>query len=255
MAGLSITDLTKAYVKDGERIGVLEGVSIEVPGGSFVMVLGESGSGKTTFLNLLGALDRPDSGAIEVEGLGDLCRVNDRALSDYRNQVVGHIFQTFNLKGIYTAFENVRIPLIFTSVSRTEAHRRITQALEAVGLADRMQFKPGQLSEGQCQRVAIARAIVNEPEVLLADEPTGNLDPKTARRIMDLLVRLNKERAITLVMVTHDMTLLDYADRVVTLEAGRVRENTPEEVAAIRRSVAALRGAGALDGPAEGGPS
>jgi len=243
MAGIRITNLTKTYFKDDERIDVLGGIDLEMPRGSFVMVLGESGSGKTTLLNMLGALDRPDAGAMEVEGVGDICRIDDRALSDYRNKVVGHIFQTFNLKGIYTAFENVRIPLIFTSVSRGEARRRITAALEAVGLADRMHFKPIQLSEGQCQRVAIARAIVNEPEVLLADEPTGNLDPKTARHIMALLVRLNKERGITLVMVTHDMTLLEYADRVVTLEGGRVRENTPEDIEAIRRSVTALRGA------------
>jgi len=243
MAGIRITNLTKTYFKDDERIDVLGGIDLEMPRGSFVMVLGESGSGKTTLLNMLGALDRPDAGAMEVEGVGDICRIDDRALSDYRNKVVGHIFQTFNLKGIYTAFENVRIPLIFTSVSRSEARRRITAALEAVGLADRMHFKPIQLSEGQCQRVAIARAIVNEPEVLLADEPTGNLDPKTARHIMALLVRLNKERGITLVMVTHDMTLLEYADRVVTLEGGRVRENTPEDIEAIRRSVTALRGA------------
>jgi putative ABC transport system ATP-binding protein len=244
MAGIRIADLTKTYVKDGEPIRVLEGVHLDIPSGAFVMVLGESGSGKTTLLNMLGALDRPSAGVVDVEGVGDICRVDDRALSDYRNRVIGHIFQTFNLKAIYTAFENVRIPLIFTPISRPEARQRITRALEAVGLADRMHFRPIQLSEGQCQRVAIARAIVNEPKVLLADEPTGNLDPRTARAIMDLLVRLNKHQGITLVMVTHDMTLLDYADRVVTLEGGRVHENTPEQVAAIRRSVAALHGAG-----------
>ncbi len=244
MAGIRITKLTKTYVKDDEQIGVLDEVCLEIPSGSFVMVLGESGSGKTTLLNMLGALDRPDGGEIAVDGVGDICRIHDRALSDYRNGVVGHIFQTFNLKGIYTAFENVRIPLIFTPVTREAARERITSALESVGLADRMHFRPIQLSEGQCQRVAIARAIVNEPNVLLADEPTGNLDPKTARHIMDLLVRLNKERGITLVMVTHDMTLLDYADRVVTLEGGRVRENSSAEIEAIRRSIAALRGTG-----------
>ncbi len=244
MSGINAINLTKTYVKDDERIDVLGGIDLEIPSGSFVMVLGESGSGKTTLLNMLGALDRANAGSIDVEGIGDICRISDRALSDYRNGVVGHIFQTFNLKGIYTAFENVRIPLIFTEVSSKEARRRITAALEAVGLGDRMFFRPIQLSEGQCQRVAIARAIVNEPKIVLADEPTGNLDPKTARRIMDLLVRLNKERGITLVMVTHDMTLLDYADRVYTLEAGRVRENTAEEVTAIRQSVAVLRGAG-----------
>jgi len=246
MAGIRITGLTKTYFTNDERINVLDGIDMAIPRGSFVMVLGESGSGKTTLLNMLGALDRPDAGSMDVEGVGDICRIDDRALSDYRNKVVGHIFQTFNLKGIYTAFENVRIPLIFTSVSRAEARRRITAALEAVGLADRMHFKPIQLSEGQCQRVAIARAIVNEPEILLADEPTGNLDPKTARHIMDLLVRLNKERGITLVMVTHDMTLLEYADRVVTLEGGRVRENTSEEIEAIRRSLTVLRRAEGL---------
>jgi len=244
MSGINAIGLMKTYVKDDERIDVLGGIDLAIPSGSFVMVLGESGSGKTTLLNMLGALDRANAGSIEIEGVGDLCRISDRALSDYRNGVVGHIFQTFNLKGIYTAFENVRIPLIFTEVSSKEARRRITAALESVGLGDRMFFRPIQLSEGQCQRVAIARAIVNEPKILLADEPTGNLDPKTARRIMDLLVRLNKERGITLVMVTHDMTLLDYADRVYTLETGRVRENTAEEVAAIRQSIAVLRGTG-----------
>ena len=246
MAAITVTDLTKTYVKDGEPIDVLRGIDLAIPSGSFVMVLGESGSGKTTLLNLLGALDVADAGSIEVGGVGDVCRISDRALSDYRNAVVGHIFQTFNLKGIYTAFENVRIPLLFTPIAPGEARQRITAALEAVGLADRMFFRPIQLSEGQCQRVAIARAIVNDPKVLLADEPTGNLDPKTARHIMDLLVRLNKERGITLIMVTHDMTLLDYADRVVTLEHGGIRENTPEDVAAIRRGIAALRGAGGL---------
>ncbi|MBN1916338.1 MAG: ABC transporter ATP-binding protein [Verrucomicrobia bacterium] len=244
MAGIRLTKLTKTYVKDDERIDVLGGIDLDIPGGSFVMVLGESGSGKTTLLNLLGALDTADAGSIDVDDVGDVCRLGDRALSDYRNAVVGHIFQTFNLKGIYTAFENVRIPLIFTPIGPAEARRRITAALEAVGLADRMFFRPGQLSEGQCQRVAVARAIVNEPKVLLADEPTGNLDPKTARHIMDLLMRLNKARGITLIMVTHDMTLLDYADRVVTLDRGHVRENSPEEIDAIRRSLSALRSAG-----------
>jgi putative ABC transport system ATP-binding protein len=148
--------------------------------------------------------------------------ISDTALSRYRNRMIGHIFQTFNLKPTYTAFENVRVPLLFSRMKRAEQEELIEEALRAVGLWHRRSFRPIELSEGQCQRVAIARAIVNKPRILLADEPTGNLDPNTARQIMDLLIRLNKEMRMTLVMVTHDLNVLKHADKVFVLSDGKL---------------------------------
>ena len=218
---IEIKSLTKSFWKNNEKLVVLDHIDITIKEGEFLMVLGESGSGKTTFLNIVGAIDRADSGRIVIDGVGELSSMSDKELSIYRNRKVGYIFQTFNLKGIYSAYENVRIPLLLTSISRNEAMERILDALKAVGLADRVYFKPIELSEGQRQRVAIARAIVNNPAILLADEPTGNLDPKTSRNIMDLLVKLNKEKKMTLLMVTHDMSMLKYADKTVRLKEGK----------------------------------
>ena len=225
---ITARNLTKKYDKGNHRVVVLDHADLTIESGEFVMVLGESGTGKTTLLNFLGALDRPDEGEIVVDGTGDILKLGDGELCVYRNRVVGHIFQTFNLKPTYTSYENVRIPLLFTRLSRGEQREMIGESLKAVGLWDRRDFKPVELSEGQCQRVAIARAIVNKPKMLLADEPTGNLDPKTARKIMDLLVRLNREMKMTLVMVTHDMRLLEYADKVLRLAGGKVNEETAE---------------------------
>jgi putative ABC transport system ATP-binding protein len=219
---IKIRSLTKSFVKDGTRLVVLDNVSLDIDRGDFVMILGESGSGKTTLLNVLGAIDTADSGEIIVAGFGDILSASDRRLAEYRNRFVGHIFQTFNLKKIYTAYANVKVPLIFTSEPVRDEHARIIRALERVGLAERANYRPPQLSEGQCQRVAIARAIVNEPKILLADEPTGNLDPKTARKIMNLLVQLNREDATTLLMVTHDVSMLEYAGKTVSLEDGKI---------------------------------
>ncbi len=225
---ITARNLTKVYHKGGESIVVLKEVGFSIAAGEFVMVLGESGTGKTTLLNFLGGLDRPDKGEIIVESIGDMLMISDTALSRYRNKVIGHIFQTFNLKPTYTAFENVRVPLLFSRMKRTEQEKRIEEALRGVGLWQRKLFKPIELSEGQCQRVAIARAIVNKPMILLADEPTGNLDPNTAKYIMELLLRLNKEMKMTLVMVTHDLNVLKHADKVFVLADGKFVEDGDE---------------------------
>jgi ABC-type lipoprotein export system ATPase subunit len=219
---IQIRALTKTFTKDGEKLVVLDHIDLDIARGDFVMVLGESGSGKTTLLNILGAIDTADSGKILINGFGEILSASDKRLAEYRNRVVGHIFQTFNLKKIYTAYANVKVPLVFSSLPVHDEDRRIMRALERVGLAGRSQYRPPQLSEGQCQRVAIARAIVNKPEILLADEPTGNLDPKTARKIMDLLVSLNRDDNTTLLMVTHDVSMLEYAKKTVSLEGGKV---------------------------------
>jgi len=219
---IAIRSLTKTFTKDGSKLVVLDNIDLDIARGEFVMILGESGSGKTTLLNILGAIDTADSGEIMIEGFGDILSASDKSLAEYRNRIVGHIFQTFNLKKIYTAYANVKVPLLFGKVPVRDAHERIMRALERVGLAERPHFRPPELSEGQCQRVAIARAIVNEPAILLADEPTGNLDPKTARKIMDLLVSLNRDDDVTLLMVTHDVSMLEYAQKTVSLEGGKI---------------------------------
>jgi putative ABC transport system ATP-binding protein len=219
---IKIRSLTKTFTKDGSKLVVLDDIDLDVAKGEFVMVLGESGSGKTTLLNILGAIDTADSGEIMIEGFGDILSASDKRLAEYRNRVVGHIFQTFNLKKIYTAYANVKVPLLLSTVPVSEPHKRILRAIERVGLAGREHYRPPELSEGQCQRVAIARAIVNEPQILLADEPTGNLDPKTARKIMDLLVSLTRDDGVTLLMVTHDVSMLEYAQKTVSLEGGKI---------------------------------
>jgi putative ABC transport system ATP-binding protein len=219
---IKIRSLTKTFTKDGLKLVVLDDIDLDIAKGEFAMILGESGSGKTTLLNILGAIDTADSGEIMIEGFGDILSASDKRLAEYRNRVVGHIFQTFNLKKIYTAYANVKLPLLLSTVPVSNSHQKIMRALERVGLAGREHYRPPELSEGQCQRVAIARAIVNEPQILLADEPTGNLDPKTARKIMDLLVSLTRDDDVTLLMVTHDVSMLEYAQKTVSLEGGKI---------------------------------
>ncbi len=211
-------DLTKIY-GDGDAIHALDGVSLRIVEGEFVAVMGPSGSGKSTLLNLLGALDRPTRGLCRVAGQ-DLARVKD--LDRFRSKTVGFVFQLHNLIPTLTAIENVEIPLQEESMSDAARRERATFLLNLVNLSDRLHFLPGQLSGGQRQRVAIARALANNPSLILADEPTGNLDSKSTDEIMDLLRNLNRDQGTTFVVVTHNPAVARAADRIITMRDGRI---------------------------------
>lgn len=220
---IELHDVWRLYRMGGETINALAGIDLKVSEGEFVTIVGPSGSGKSTLLNIIGGLDTPTIGRIEVDGQ-DLSKASDRELSLYRNKKVGFIFQTFNLQPTHTALENVSLPLVFAKVPLWRRKRIAREVMKTVGLSDRLRHKPNQLSGGERQRVAIARAMVNDPKILLADEPTGNLDSKTGEQIMELLTRLNKERGITLLLVTHDLKTADYADRMLRMRDGQVAE-------------------------------
>jgi len=220
---IELHDVWRLYRMGGETINALAGIDLKVSEGEFVTIVGPSGSGKSTLLNIIGGLDTPTIGRIEVDGQ-DLSKASDRELSLYRNKKVGFIFQTFNLQPTHTALENVSLPLVFAKVPLWRRKRIAREVMKTVGLSDRLRHKPNQLSGGERQRVAIARALVNDPKILLADEPTGNLDSKTGEQIMELLTRLNKERGITLLLVTHDLKTADYADRMLRMRDGQVAE-------------------------------
>jgi len=214
--------LTKAYGKAHAAVYALRGVSLEVQRGERIALLGKSGSGKSTLLNLLGGVDRPTQGGLEVAG-HELGRLSSRGLARFRSSAVGLVFQSFNLVPSRTALQNVELPMIFTGLSRPQRRAEARRALEAVGLAERLDHRPAQLSGGENQRVAIARALVNQPEVLLADEPTGNLDSKTARDVMDLITDHIRKSGATLILVTHDEELAGTCtDRVIRLKDGQL---------------------------------
>ena len=202
-AAVTLQHVRKVYDRDNEQIVVLNDIDFSVPTGEFVALMGPSGSGKTTLLNLLAGIDRPTSGAVIVAGT-DVTRLSEGELAKWRSRTVGFIFQFYNLIPVLTAVENVELPLMLTSLSRTERRDRALTALKIVGLADRARHYPRQLSGGQEQRVAIARAFVTDPAVLVADEPTGDLDARSAEETLDLLQTLNQEFDKTIVMVTHD---------------------------------------------------
>ena len=214
--------LAKTYLIGNVRVAALEDVSLSVDEGRFVAVTGASGSGKSTLLNLLGGLDTPSAGTIEVAGA--LVSAMDRdALAKYRRFGAGMIFQSFNLVPSRTALENVELPLVFSDVDKKERRRRAAELLDRVGLAHRAGHRPPELSGGEQQRVAVARALVNDPRLLLADEPTGNLDSQTSREIVGLLAELNRSQRLTVVMVSHEESLVrEYAQEVVRLRDGRV---------------------------------
>ncbi len=214
--------LAKTYVVGDVRVAALADVTLAVGEGRFVAIIGASGSGKSTLLNLLGGLDTPTGGAIEVGG--DLISSMDReALARYRRHVTGMIFQSFNLVPSRTALENVELPLIFAGVERAERRRRAAELLDRVGLAARAAHRPSELSGGEQQRVAVARALANDPRILLADEPTGNLDSRTSREIVGLLAELNRGRNLTVIMVSHEEGLVrEFAHDVIKLRDGRV---------------------------------
>jgi putative ABC transport system ATP-binding protein len=220
-----VRDVYKEFYRDRLTIPVLEGTNLQVRRGDYLALMGPSGSGKTTLLNLIAGLDRPTAGDVVVAG-ENLGRLSESALARWRSQHIGFVFQLYNLIPVLTAFENVELPLLLTHLSKRQRREHVTTALEIVGLADRMDHYPRQLSGGQEQRVAIARAIVNDPLLLVADEPTGDLDAKSAREILDLLSRLNEEYQKTIVMVTHDPHAAERAKTLVHLDKGVLVDGT-----------------------------
>jgi len=218
---LAIEGLSKAYLTGGRRLAVLQEVSLEIAAGEMVALTGPSGAGKSTFLHLVGALDAPTAGRILFEGL-DLASLEEDDLARFRNESVGFVFQSHHLLPEFTALENAMMPGLVRRLSRGEARRRAEESLARVGLSDRLEHRPGELSGGEQQRVALARALVLQPRLLLADEPTGNLDPQTAAGIHALLQELNRDLGITGVVVTHNETLAASLGRRIRLVAGRL---------------------------------
>lgn len=223
-------DLVKYYQKDSLTIKALDGINLRIKRGEHVSVVGPSGSGKTTLLNLIGGLDRPTFGKVYVDGI-DLTELDASELAWVRCRKVGYIFQTFNLIPNLTALENVMLPMIFAGVPKNEQLKRAEEALERVALGNRATHKPSELSAGEQQRVAIARAIVNNPVIILADEPTGNLDSQTGLEVINLLRQLNKKNEVTIITSTRDLKLIDISDRFAHLHDGRIeRFETRDEV-------------------------
>jgi putative ABC transport system ATP-binding protein len=224
---LLVRDLSKVYHVGEVDVPALRGVSLSIDPGEFVALTGPSGSGKSTFMHLIGCLDRPTAGTYLLNGR-DVSGLSKRELSAVRNRDIGFVFQGFNLLSRTSAIENVELPMLYgPPIAAKERRRRAAAALEAVGLGARMDHHPNQLSGGQQQRVAIARALVNDPSLLLADEPTGNLDSRTSIEVMGIFQRLNAERKITIVLVTHESDIAEYATRVIGFRDGRVRLDQP----------------------------
>lgn len=216
--------ITREYRKGGEVIRPLSELDLVVDRSEFVALMGPSGSGKTTLLNLIAGIDSPTSGSLVIDGV-DIASLSGNRLAAWRSKHVGYIFQLYNLVPVLTAFENVELPLLLHKLSRADRRRRVQEALEQVGILDRSSHFPRQLSGGQEQRVAIARALVTNPTILVADEPTGDLDKSSARAIMQLLQRVNEEEGRTIIMVTHDPETTAYAGRTLHLSEGRIAQD------------------------------
>ena len=226
---IDIRAVTKTYHRGGEAVRVLDELDLQMAGATFYALMGPSGSGKTTLLNLVGGLDHADSGEVIV-GDDDLTQLDGSALAQWRAEHVGFVFQGFNLLPVLSARENVELPLLLSPLSKRQRREQAERVLELVGLKDRMDHKPRELSGGQEQRVAIARAIASDPQLILADEPTGDLDRATADSVLELLQRLNRELKKTILMVTHDPQAASYADQVIHLDKGklgRIEQNRP----------------------------
>jgi putative ABC transport system ATP-binding protein len=219
---IGVKSLVKTYVVGEVEVRALRGVNLDVPVGEFLAVTGPSGSGKSTFMHIVGCLDRPTSGQYFLDGQ-DVSRMSKDALAAVRNQKIGFVFQGFNLLSRTSALDNVELPLLYGGKMKTaERHKRANEMLELVGLGNRTDHHPNQLSGGQQQRVAIARALINRPSILLADEPTGNLDTKTSIEVMGIFQRLNQETGITVVLITHEMDIAEYGTRIVSFRDGQV---------------------------------
>lgn len=221
---IEIRDAKKYFKLGGEVVRALDGIDLKINDGEFVSVVGPSGSGKTTLMHNIGGIDQLSSGSIKVDGV-ELSDMNDKELSRYRNETVGFVFQTFNLQPTLSALENVELPLMFSGEDRHSMRKKAKEALDKVGLGRRLNHKPGELSGGQRQRVSIARAITNKPSIILADEPTGNLDSVTGKKIIKLLESLNKKEKITLLIVTHDDRIASKSDRVIHILDGKIRRD------------------------------
>lgn len=225
---IAVRDLRKTYDMGGEQVHALAGVTLQIERGDFVAVMGPSGSGKSTFMNLVGCLDRPTSGEYLLDGI-DVSSLNRDQRAEVRNSKIGFVFQGFNLLTRTSARENVELPLAYAGVKSSERIKRATQALEHVGLASRAGHHPNQMSGGQQQRVAIARALVTNAPLILADEPTGNLDSKTSEEVMELLCRMNAERGVSIVLVTHEPDIAEFAARVISFRDGKVEVDRRNE--------------------------
>ena len=220
---IQVQDVHKYYDLGETRVHALRGVSLEIGTGEFVAIMGASGSGKSTFMNLLGCLDKPSSGSYRLEGI-EVSTLSKKELAAIRNRKIGFVFQGFNLLSRTTAWENVELPTLYAHISKSEGEKRSREALQLVGLGDRMEHFPSQLSGGQQQRVAIARALVNRPSILLADEPTGNLDSRTSVEIMEVFQNLN-DAGLTIVLVTHEHDISQFAKRTILFRDGKIRRD------------------------------
>jgi putative ABC transport system ATP-binding protein len=218
---IQLKSVHRSYKMGKENVAALDGVNLDIKEGEFVAIMGPSGSGKSTLANIIGGLDRPNSGSVNIDG-EELSRMSDRELSHYRNKKIGFVFQSFNLISNYTAIENVMLPLIIAGMPRKQRKEKAYEYLKAVGLETRVEHKPTELSGGERQRVSIARALANDPRILIADEPTGNLDSRKTDEIMEILKLLNKEEKITILVITHDSNVAKQADRVLKMQDGRL---------------------------------
>ncbi|MFC1833314.1 ABC transporter ATP-binding protein [Thermodesulfobacteriota bacterium] len=235
MSLIECRKLTRTYRKGENTITPLKELDLDIEEGSFTALMGPSGSGKTTLLNLIAGIDGPTSGALVIDGK-DISKLSRSKLAHWRSEYIGYIFQLYNLIPVLTAYENVELPLLLHKLSSKERHAKVSAALELTGIADRHDHFPRQLSGGQEQRVAISRAIVGDPKILVADEPTGDLDREAAAEIMALLERINKELGRTIILVTHDPKTTDYAQRTLHLDKGRLVERNvvPDSTMALR---------------------
>ncbi len=222
---IQVDDVHKYYDLGETRVHALRGVSVQIERGEFVAIMGASGSGKSTFMNILGCLDKPTRGRYLLEGI-EVSQLSKKALAAIRNRKIGFVFQGFNLLSRTTALENVELPTLYAQITKQEGQKRAREALELVGLGDRMMHYPAQLSGGQQQRVAIARALVNRPSILLADEPTGNLDSRTSVEILEVFQKLNDD-GLTVVLVTHETDIAQFAKRSIQFRDGKIRRDEP----------------------------
>lgn len=234
-----VKDVVKVFTLGKVSLEALKGINIEIKRGEYISIMGPSGSGKSTLFNMIGGLDKPSEGKVYIDEV-DVAQLDAYELAWLRCRKIGYIFQTFNLIPVMTALENVTLPMVFAGMSSDDSMNKGVELLNIVGLGDRLQHKPLELSGGQQQRVAVARALANDPAIILADEPTGNLDLKTGKEIIELLRRLNKEKKVTIISATHDLKMLDVSDRIFWIRDGRVER--VEERAEIKLQVGTVEG-------------